>query len=199
MNKHLRVLLSSAAAALLFLFSSPARAGFIPYDWLINIDIKVFPDQLQYTGTTLTPLVKSYISYAQYDGSNAAQYETLWFCRGKAYGLERVAPLAITNGAGVGIKVNFLSKSPGTSEFKAAAQSILRMYLDSRLNHNAVQTAIVPDDYFSNVISAMNDEHFQIVQAQLEMPVQLASSLFMQDVSDRHTLNMCYAPGSYQF
>jgi hypothetical protein len=199
MNKQLRILLSSGAAALLFLLSSPARAGWVPYDWLVTIDVKVFPDQLRYTGSTLNPLVKTYISYAKNDGTNESKYETLWFCRGKAYGLERVAPLSIARGAGVGIQVNFKSKTPGPSEFKAAAQSILRTYLDLRLNKDAVQTAIIPDDYFSDVTTAMADEHFQIVQRQLEIPVQLASSLFMQDVSDKHTQNMCYAPGSYQF
>jgi hypothetical protein len=154
---------------------------------------------LRYTGSTLNPLVKTYISYAKYDGSNESNYETLWFCRGKAYGLERAAPLSIDRGASVGIRVNFKSAKPGPSEFKAAAQSILRMYLDARLNRDSVQTAIIPDDNFSDVVSAMADEHFQIVQMQLEVPVQLASSIFMQDVSDKQTQHMCYAPGSYQF
>jgi hypothetical protein len=199
MNKHLRILMSAGVAALLFLFSSPARAGWQPYDWLVTIDVKAFPDQLRYTGSTLNPLVKAYISYAKFDGSNQNKYETIWFCRGKAYGLERVAPLSIDRGAGVGIRVNFKSRTPGPSDFKAAAQSILRTYLDVRLNKDSVQTAIVPDDYFSDVITAMGDEHFQIAQFQLEVPVQLASSLFVQDVSDKHTQHMCYAPGSYQF
>jgi len=199
MNNHLRVFLGGGMAALLFLFSSPCRAGFQPYDWLVTIDVKAFPDQLRYTGSTLNPLVKAYISYAKYDGSNENKYETLWFCRGKAYGLERVAPLSIDRGAGVGIRVNFKSSTPGTYEFKAAAQSILRTYLDLRLNRDAVQTAIIPDDNFSDVITAMGDEHFQIAQFQLEVPVQLASSLFVQDVSDKHTQHMCFAPGSYQF
>jgi hypothetical protein len=199
MNKHLRVFLSGSVAALLFLLSSPARADFQLYNWLVTIDVKAFPDQLRYAGSTLNPLVKTYISYARYDGSNENNYETLWFCRGKAYGLERVAPLSIDRGNGVGIRVNFKSSTPGPSEFKAAAQSILRTYLDLRLNRDSVQTAIIPDDYFSDVINAMADEHFQIAQFQLEVPVQLASSLFVQDVSDKHTQHMCYAPGSYQF
>jgi hypothetical protein len=199
MNKHLRVLLAGAATAVFFLVSSPARAGWQPYDWLFTVNIKSFPDQLRYAGSTLCPFAKAYVSYAKSDGSNEADYETLWFCKGKTYGLERVAPLSIAPGTGVAIKINFKSNPPGPSELRAAAQCILRLYLDTRLNKDAVQTIILPDGSFSDIITALGEEHFQIVNMQLEVPVQLASSMFLQDESDKHTQYMCYAPGSYQF
>ncbi len=199
MNKRSSLFLFALMFSVLVDFSCPARAVWQPYEYLVTIETKELPEQLRYAGCTIRPLIKAYIKRAQADGSDESNYETLWFCKGKLFGLERIAPLNVPKGSSIGIKVVHLTKTPGDQEFECAAESILCIYVDGRLNNDAIPTVTVPDESFAPIVSALGEEHFQVVSAPLEVPVQISAGIFLRDESGQHVTNMCYAPGSYGF
>jgi hypothetical protein len=134
------------------------------------------------------------------DGSSDNyQYETLWFSKGRAYGLERLGILNIGQGQSVAIKVVHKTKIPDESDFKAAANAILRIFLDVRISRNSLQSVVVPNDSFSPIIAALTEEHFAKFFAPIETPYQIAGALFMQDESYKQTATMCYAPNSFGY
>lgn len=195
MNKFCQKLI---AIVTMFFCSSfgPVCAGWQPYEWLVTIQTEELPYQLNYAGSQLTPVVEVQISYARADGSQDTKYETLWFCRGKALGLEREQLLDVGPGQSVAIRVIHKTKIPKSYDFKAAANSILRLFLDVRASCNMLQTVIVPKDSFSPITDELSNEHFSVFYAPLDIPYQIACPLFIQDEDDKQTQTMCYAPNS---
>jgi len=197
MKNSLRILFGTTASVILLLFS-PAQADWTPYNFLLTAAIKPLPNYLRYANSSLSPVDKATVVCTNVSGDGSSSpYESIWFCRGQPYGLERSGPLPVDSGSAIGIQINFNSP-PGPMEIKAAVQTILRLYLDSRLNKNPVMTVIVPDEQFAEIVTALGDEHFQPFQLALEVPVQIASNLFIQDNSKKHSTSVCYAPGSFQ-
>lgn len=199
MSRHKVLLIFAVVSAILLNLSCPAGALWQPYEYLVTIETKEFPDQLRYAGCNIRPLIKAYIKRAEADGSNESRYETLWFCKGKLFGLERVGSLNVPRGSSIGIKVVHLTKTPSDYEFACAAESILRIYVDGRLNNDAIPTVTVPDESFASIVSALGEEHFQVVSVALEVPVQISAGMFLRDESGQHVTNMCYAPNSYGY
>jgi len=174
----------------------PARAGWTPYDWLITIELTENPNQLDYKDSSLSPVTEARISYATADGSNSTDYETIWFGNGKAYGIEREEDFSIGDGQGVAIKIVHDGSLPTNADLHAAANAIIRMYLDVHASRNNFQFVIVPDDSFSGIISALGDEHFQVFTPRLEVPYQVSALILIQDESGKQKQTVCYAPTS---
>jgi hypothetical protein len=187
----------AAAFAFACLVFAPAQAGWQPYEYLVTIETAEFPRQLQYSGCPLRPLNKAFIKCAKANGDDQYNYENLWFCQGKAFGLERLASWAVPSGSSIGIKITHRTVNPSVYEALAAAEAILRIYVDARLNSVSVPTVTVPDETYNDIIVALENEHFYPIVTRLEVPVQISAGIFMRDQSGRHVLNLCYAPGSY--
>lgn len=196
MTSKLKKLTAVAIFTMYCLCFLPARADFYPYDWLITIETEEIANQFKYKDSKLTPVVKASVSYARSDGSDYACYETIWFCKGRAFGLERLAPLNIEQGQSVGVKV--IHKTPNPTEYDccSAALATLRLLLDVRINHSCLQSVTVPDNSYSSICSWLFTEHYQAFFAPLETPYQIAGGLFLQDESKRHHQLLCYAPNS---
>jgi hypothetical protein len=178
------------------LFCPPTFAQWHPYDWLITVETEEIPYQLNYAGSKLTPLVEAHISYAKADESNRTEYETISFCKGRAFGLKRLSLMNIGPGESVAVKVVHKTKNPTNYDYIAAANSIVRMLLDVRVSHNALQSVTVPDESYIPVTAQMSLERFEPFFAPLETPYQIAGAIFIQDESHKHTKMMCYAPNS---
>jgi len=176
---------------------SPVRAGLISSEWVITVETEEFPGELKYAGSKLNPLVKANIKYGSIDGSNERDYETLWFCRGKIFGLERNAPLSIPPQTIVGVKVLHRGKKTGRYEFAAAAQSILRIYADLWIHNCMLDGVVVPDEYFSDVLDTLSKEHFEPIGGLSENPLELPPPLFLRDQSLRQAENMSYVPQDF--
>lgn len=173
-----------------------AIADWKPYDWLITVETEEIPNQFSYNGSKLTPLVEAHISFAKADESYSAKYETIYFCKGRAFGLNRVGLLDVGPGESVAVKVVHKTKNPTTYDYKAAANCVVRMLLDVRVSHNALQSVMLPDESYSYITTEMGAERFEPFFAPLETPYQIAGAIFVQDASRRHSQMMCYAPNS---
>jgi hypothetical protein len=196
MNKPLFKAVSRIVLALCLLCLSSARADWQPYSWLVTIETEEFPSQFQYQGSILRPLVLARVSYARADGSDSTPYETLWFCDGKPFGLDRTNQLNIDQGEGVAIKVIHKTVVPSAAEYRAAAKSILRLFLDVRINSCMVQSVVLPDNSFLAILNELQNDHFAVFNVPLERPYQIAALMFVQDESDQQTRTVCYAPNS---
>src|SRR5579871_2633392 len=77
----------------------PAFGGdWKPYDWLMTVETEEFPSRFKYAGSRLTPTVEVHISIAKADNSYQANYETIYYGKGRAYGLNRFSPLDVGPG-----------------------------------------------------------------------------------------------------
>jgi hypothetical protein len=171
-----------------------SQAGWRPYQWLVTIETEAIANQFRYKDSKLAPLVKARISYARADGSDTANYEKLWFCSGRAYGLERLGPLNIDPGQGVAIRVVHQSTNPTEYDCQAAANSVIRMLLDLRINRDSLQLVVVPDESFAGITEQLFAEHFEVFRPPLLAPSQIAGALYIQDESNRHTETLHYIP-----
>jgi len=144
----------------------------------------------------LTPVVEAHISFAKADESERTKYETIYFCKGRAFGLHRFNYLDVGPGESVAVKVRHKTQNPTAYDYKAAANCVVRMLLDVRVSRNALQSVTLPDDSFSYITNEMGTERFEPFFAPIETPYQIAGALFVQDESHKHQQLMCYAPNS---
>jgi hypothetical protein len=196
MNRQLMQLVYSFVLAVGLLCFLPARADYEAYNWLVTVETEQIPGQFQYAGSTLQPLVLARVSYTRDDGSEYTPYENLWFCNGKPYGLERFNPLNVGRGESAAIRVTSKSVVPTEWEYKAAAKSIVRVFLDIRVNSSVVQSVILPDESFLPIVNEMENDHFSVFNIPVDVPYQLAALMWVTDVSKMQTRTMCYAPNS---
>jgi hypothetical protein len=196
MNSKLMQMMYSLLLALGLVCFLPARADYEPYNWVVTIETEQIPGQFQYAGSTLQPLVMARVWYSRYDGSEYAPYENLWFCNGKPYGVERFNPLNVRRGDSAAIKVTSKSVVPSDWENKAAAKSVVRLFLDVRVNNSVVQSVILPDESFLSIVNEMDNDHFTVFNVPIDVPYQLAALMWVTDVSKVQTRTMCYAPNS---
>ncbi|PWT95530.1 MAG: hypothetical protein C5B53_11235 [Candidatus Melainabacteria bacterium] len=197
MGHQLRKLAIAVSLSWLSLICFPAiAADWHPYDWLLTVETEEIPNQFKYAGSRLTPLVEAHISFAKADNSYQGNYETIYYCKGRAFGLNRFGLLDVGPGQSVAVRVVHKTKNPTTYDYKAAANAVIRMLLDVRTSHNALQSVTIPDDSYSSVTAEMAGERFEPFFAPLETPYQIAGALFVQDESHKHSQLMCYAPNS---
>ena len=196
MSKQIFNLAMRVMLALCLLCFLPARAGFQPYNWLVSVETEEIPGQFQYAGSILQPVVLARISFAKADGSEDTPYETLWLCGGKLFGLERYNALGVDRGQSISIKVTHKTKIPSANDYRAAAKSIVRVFLDVRTHNSMLQSVIVPDLSFTQILNELGNEHFSAFNVPILTPYQLAAAMFMQDESDQHTQTICYSPNS---
>jgi len=195
MSKTLGRLLIACVFTLLGIFLAPARAGWQPYNWLITVETKLIPGELVYSGSTLYPVVESRIKYASADGKTEdTKYETIWFCQGKAYGLERDGPLNTGLGQSVAIHVVHQTPTPTQYDFKAAANSILRILIDTRIGRNSLQFVILPDDSFGPIADELCNEHYSKFEEPIEVPFSAVGLLSLRNESSSQSQLMIYSP-----
>jgi hypothetical protein len=185
MNKQFIKIAAKVTLTFCLLCFLPAHAGWQPYDWLVTIETEGISGQFEYAGSTLKPVVLARISYARADGSDNTNYQTLWYCNGKPFGLERAGSLNVNPGQGVAMQIIHKTNPPTSGDYAAAANSILRIYLDIRVNQSMPCAIIVPDQSFDQIITDLTKQHFALLNSQLETPYQTGATLFLQDSSNQ--------------
>jgi hypothetical protein len=186
-----------SACMSLVLSNSPAHSTSKdqPYDWTVDIKTQQLQRQFDYPGTKLTPVVKTELQYYPMDAqSNKTKYEHIWYCKGKALGLERLHKFQITEGDGIAIKISHKTDDPTSGEYKAAANAILRILIDAYLNKNALVTVKIPPNSFSPISNELrSNPHIDTSGGGSETPVSSGVPIFLQtDEPDGPTLQLYY-------
>lgn len=196
MNQQKYRFLVAVALSLYFICFLPARAGIaVPYKYLITIEL-VETDELNYDGSPLAPVTEALISCSDADGSNEYAYETIWYCKGQAYGLERHGDLEFGAGQPVAIKVVHKDQAPIQADFDAAANAIIRMFLDVNAGSNVFLYASVPDDSIAGIVASFSNEHFYAYTQEVDRPYQLSALMLIKNESGTSKTSVCYAPTS---
>lgn len=127
------------------------------YDWTVNIQTQHLDRQFQYEGSTLKDKIDrlDVDIYYRDDKSTSTAYESLWYFEGKPLGLELFNKFFVKPGQGVCVSVTHRSNTPSAEEMNAAANAIMRIWVDSQLNQNAVIMVRVPQRSFSSIVSSL--------------------------------------------
>lgn len=106
------------------------------------------------SGTSMNPLTRVAVSYKLNAADSRYQpYEIFWYHKGKALGFERSSELAL-QGRAVALVVTHQG-SPDPESDMAAANTILRMVLESLNARNGLMYIKLPDASFSSIIQAL--------------------------------------------
>jgi len=187
--------ISTLVSIVLSLFASQdAYATWSPYDWIITVETEVVAKPAKNSDAGLTPIVKANIRYSSVAKGDSTDYENIWFCKGRTFGIERHAPLSLGRGRAAAIRV--LHKGPilSSADVKAAAKSIVRVMLDLRLSGNLLQTVIVEDDSFFSIRDELTNEGFERFVIPEGAPFHLAAALFLQNESANRNQFFYYVP-----
>lgn len=140
-----------------------------PYDWNLNIETSKLEHQFEYAGSQLQNVVETKTDY-YYSGSQPVddrhpdedhkiKYQNLWYCNTRPLGLERMHAFDLDQGDGVAIRVKHKVGDGSEREYKAAADSILRVMLDSLVNKNPVVIVYLPDGApYDEIIQALRNK-----------------------------------------
>jgi hypothetical protein len=166
------------------------------YDWTVRAETQELERYFEYTNSHLRPLDRIVIDY--YPGENeksSATYEKLWYHDGKPLGLERLQSLGVTRGENICLRITHHNAHPAPGEYKAAANAILRIWLDAHLNKNQLVVVKVPD---AQSLDAIKDELtlkqnlIVVAPANAEDPQKTTMTLLIVSEADGQKVNLAY-------
>lgn len=155
-------LMASCAA---LLASPAAKAGH--NDWTVTVSAKRQDQFLNYLGSELAPVIKTPIEYDQ--AGKHVYYQDLYYSHCHPIGLRQYHALDIQPGTSGVIRVKKLSSV--SDEGCAAANAVVRTYLDLFLSRILVLYISVPKDAFDNLLQGMEQYGFRRFEIQPEKPV----------------------------
>jgi hypothetical protein len=153
--------LNQTILSLIFLsafFFCPSVGECQPIEWTITISAQRLDSYLNFTGSILTPVVKTSVYYNQ-SGQNI-HYQDLYYSQGQPIGCRRYSALNVTPGTGGVIAVVKLSNND-QQQGCAVANAAIRTYLDLSIQKSSVRELTVAPDYFDNLIQGLGQCGFQ--------------------------------------
>jgi len=166
-------------------------------DWTVSIQTREMTDYIPNPKSTLKPVVKAAISYRQ-SGTQLPEadtrYENLWYGKGKAIGCQRLHHFDVAKGDGVAIQVKHGGTIPTASECTAAADTIIRLLVDSYLNGNPLKAVLVPSYSFTQISAELQHRNFLPQAASMESPVFSFLSIHLRSESSGQSQTLYYSP-----
>jgi hypothetical protein len=127
------------------------------HDWTVRLSTQQLAQAFSYKGAALFPVDRIDATYYKNDQSSSVKYEKLWYHAGKPVGLERQGAFGNASGQGIpageGVFIEVINKNgmPQDGELKAAANAIMRIWIDAYLNHSPLITVKVPAHSFNSI------------------------------------------------
>ncbi len=169
------------------------------YDWTVRLQTEELDRYFDYEKSALEPLDRVYADYYQADDDKSATaYEKMWYHEGKPYGLERLQKLGVTKGETVRLLVTHKSGNATAGETKAAANAILRIWLDAQLNKNALVVVTVPASSLQPIADELVAKHSLVVVpdggvvAGQEQAINTTMNLLLESEGDGKQIKMAY-------
>lgn len=134
------------------------------YDYTICITTQQLERQFKFKGSQFEDKIDrlDVDVYDKDNEQNANSYKSFWYAEGKPLGLELFHPLAVERGHGVCVRVKHKTQSPTQAEMRAAANAILRLWVDARLNQSAVIVVKVPGDSFYTIVDDLRNQGMEV-------------------------------------
>lgn len=136
------------------------------YDYTICMTTQHLERQFKFKGSQFQDKIDRIDAdvYDKDNEQNATPYKSLWYSQGKPMGLEMFNRLSVEKGHGVCLRIKHKTNNPTQEEMKAAANAILRLWVDARLNQSAVIIVKVPGDSFYTIIEDLRNQGMDIAQ-----------------------------------
>jgi hypothetical protein len=147
---------------LLIEFAPPIWA--IAGDWTIDINTKLLDRVMRYPNSRLHPVIKASIYFKQPTRDEHVEptiYEDIYYSRGRVIGLRRHNPLHIRSGTIGVIHVSGSSSDLRNDEACAAANAIVKLYLDLYLRKAALRFVVVSREFFDMVLQGLERYGFR--------------------------------------
>jgi hypothetical protein len=143
------------------------------YDWTIRIQTQKLQRQFDYKTSRLNNVDRLDVDYYVRDNDQANYaYESFWYNDGKPLGLERFNPFAIPRGQGVCIKVTHSTTQPTDAELRSAANAIMRIWLESQVNQDAIIAVKIPQQSYNAIVNYLQSPNNGCVPAAQSDPDQ---------------------------
>jgi hypothetical protein len=196
MCKRLAVL-TMLCALLMNATLSYARELNRSYDWTIKLSTEQVDRYFNYHNSTLRPVDKVDAHYYREDDEKSAvHYEKLWYHEGKSLGLERIAPLGVIQGETVRLRITHKNGKAEPGELKAAADVVMRMWLDSKLNQNAVVVVTMPGQSLQPIADELVRSHKLVIAPSVGVDQDSGNgsttNLLLQSETDSRKIRMSY-------
>lgn len=145
--------------------ASSAKVGDL-YDYTICMTTQHLERQFKFKGSQFQDKIDRIDAdiYDKDNEQNATPYKSIWYSQGKPMGLEMFNRLSVEKGHGVCLRIKHKTNNPTQEEMKAAANAILRLWVDARLNQSAVIIVKVPGDSFYTIIENLRNQGMDIAQ-----------------------------------
>lgn len=161
-SKFFTALRAIILTLVLFFFSPSAWSEGLArnYDWIITIETEKLSGFLDQKNSTLKPLVKATVTFKPGSGGATTKFEELFYRNWIALGMRRYKPLSLGNSDQVAIVVTHKQGQAAPEETSAAANAILRVFVDAYLKGNAVANVIVPESSLSSIVQNLKQANF---------------------------------------
>lgn len=155
------------------------------YDYTICVTTQHLDRQFKFKGSQMEDKIDRLDAnvYDKDNEENSSPYKSLWYSQGKPLGLEMFNHLAVERGHGVCLRVKHKNANPSQAEMKAAANAILRLWVDARLNQSAVVVVKLPGDSFYQIIDDLRNQGMDVAQ-KAELGGEIAESMTLLIESD---------------
>lgn len=202
MRRQLTVLTALCALLLTSIGSTapPARAAgeFHGYDWTVSVETQELERYFDYKKSGLSPLDRIDIDY--YPGEDEksqspTHYQKLWYHDGQPLGLERLQKFGVTQGENITVRITHKGGRAKPGELKAAANAILRIWLDAQLNQNQLGVIKVPGQSLQAIANELvQKQRFVVVPEarDVEAPIMSTMTLLLESEADGKKVNLAY-------
>jgi hypothetical protein len=128
------------------------------HDYIVVIETEPEPAMFEFPGSRIGPIVRANISYYQphRDDLDPIQYEKLYYHDWQPVGCRRLRKLDFPYGGNICIEVRHKRGFATPAELGAAADAILRLFIDIFAEQKSASAIIVPDDSLDGICEQMN-------------------------------------------
>lgn len=130
------------------------------YDWIVQIRTEQLKNFLDHPTSSLKPVIKATITYSPTTGGGTTAYEDLFYKSWDVLGMRRYKDLALGTNDQIAIQVIHKEGNGSPEENAAAANAILRIFVDAYLKGNAVSNIIVPDRSLAQISQNLQRGNF---------------------------------------
>jgi hypothetical protein len=154
------------------------------YACVVEIETEEVEDYMTFPGSQLGPVTKATVSYHLNDDDSGDQsgivkYEVLWYGSRDPLGCQVFHPLAVREGTDTQIVLRSKESSPRSLEMEAAANALVRVYLDLAFRSALVNSVSLGDASLGPVVSALARENFiaddssgRLIDPSIVLPIQ---------------------------
>lgn len=178
----------------LFVSLAPAAWSF-PGEWTVVIDTKLLDRCLRYPGSRLAPIIKASINFKQPTREETAQptiYEDVYYSHCHVIGLRRHHALDIRPGTQGVIYVSGSSSNLRAEEACAAANALVRVFLDLYVKKAPLRFVIVSREFFDMLIAGLQRYGFRPAIVSADQPVIALVMLHIKSDPPGRTQDLLY-------